>query len=64
MAFRDYNKLSAKIDELEELRAEIIKMKEQLKEIKSLSEYNELAEKVNVLVERYNEERESIKHEL
>jgi archaellum component FlaC len=61
MAFRDYNKLSAKIDELEELRAKIINMKQELKEIKSLAEYNELAEKINVLVEEYNQRREDIK---
>lgn len=61
MAFRDYNKLSAKIDELEELRAKIINMKQELKEIKSLAEYNELAEKINALVEEYNQRREEIK---
>lgn len=61
MAFRDYNKLSAKIDELEEMRAEIVKMKHELKEIKSLSEYNELAEKINVRVEQYNQAREEVK---
>ena len=61
MAFRDYNKLSAKVDELDEKRRKIIVMKDELKEIKSLAEYNELAEKINVLVDEYNEERERIK---
>lgn len=61
MAFRDYNKLSAKVDELDEKRRKIIAMKDELKEIKSLAEYNELAEKINVLVDEYNEERERIK---
>ena len=61
MAFKDYNKLSAKIDELDEMRQKIITMKGELKDIKSLAEYNELAEKINVLVDEYNEERERIK---
>lgn len=61
MAFRDYKKLSAKAEELDELYQQIIKMKDELKEIKSLAEYNELAEKINQLVDEYNEERESIK---
>lgn len=61
MAFRDYNKLAAKAEELDELYQQIIKMKDELKEIKSLAEYNELAEKINQLVDEYNEERESIK---
>ena len=39
-------------------------MKGELKDIKSLAEYNELAEKINVLVDEYNEEREKIKHEI
>lgn len=64
MAFRDYNKLSAKVDELDEKRRKIIAMKDELKEIKSLAEYNELAEKINVLVDEYNEERERIKDEI
>ncbi len=64
MAFKDYNKLSAKIDELDEMRQKIITMKGELKDIKSLAEYNELAEKINVLVDEYNEEREKIKHEI
>lgn len=64
MAFRDYNKLSAKVDELDEKRRKIIAMKDELKDIKSLAEYNELAEKINVLVDEYNEERERIKDEI
>lgn len=64
MAFKDYNKLSAKIDELDEMRQKIITMKGELKDIKSLAEYNELAEKINLLVDEYNEEREKIKHEI
>ena len=64
MGFKDYNKLSAKIDELDEMRQKIITMKGELKDIKSLAEYNELAEKINVLVDEYNEEREKIKHEI
>lgn len=64
MAFKDYNKLSAKIDELDEMRQKIITMKGELKDIKSLTEYNEVAEKINALVDQYNEEREKIKHEI
>lgn len=64
MAFKDYKKLSAKIDELDEMRQKIITMKGELKDIKSLAEYNEVAEKINVLVDQYNEEREKIKHEI
>lgn len=64
MAFKDYKKLSAKIDELDEMRQKIITMKGELKDIKSLTEYNEVAEKINVLVDQYNEEREKIKHEI
>lgn len=64
MAFKDYNKLSARVDKLDEMRIQIIKMKGELKEIKSLAEYNELAEKINTLVDEYNEERERIKDEI
>ncbi len=64
MAFRDYKKLAAKAEELDELYQQIIKMKDELKEIKSLAEYNELAEKINVLVDEYNEKREEVKNAL
>lgn len=64
MAFKDYKKLSAKIDELDEMLQKIITMKGELKDIKSLTEYNEVAEKINALVDQYNEEREKIKHEI
>ena len=64
MAFRDYKKLAAKAEELDELYQQIIKMKDELKEIKSLAEYNELAEKINQLVDEYNEKREEIKNAL
>ena len=64
MAFRDYKKLSAKAEELDELYQQIIKMKDELKEIKSLAEYNELAEKINQLVDEYNEKREEVKNAL
>lgn len=64
MAFRDYKKLAAKAEELDELYQQIIKMKDELKEIKSLVEYNELAEKINVLVDEYNEKREEVKNAL
>ncbi len=64
MAFRDYKKLAAKAEELDELYQQIIKMKDELKEIKSLTEYNELAEKINQLVDEYNEKREEVKNAL
>ncbi len=64
MAFRDYKKLAAKAEELDELYQQIIKMKDELKEIKSLAEYNELAEKINQLVDEYNEKREEVKNAL
>ena len=64
MAFRDYKKLAAKAEELDERYQQIIKMKDELKEIKSLAEYNELAEKINVLVDEYNEKREEVKNAL
>lgn len=64
MAFRDYKKLAGKAEELDELYQQIIKMKDELKEIKSLAEYNELAEKINQLVDEYNEKREEIKNAL
>lgn len=64
MAFREYKKLAAKAEELDELYQQIIKMKDELKEIKSLAEYNELAEKINVLVDEYNEKREEVKNAL
>lgn len=64
MAFREYKKLAAKAEELDELYQQIIKMKDELKEIKSLAEYNELAEKINQLVDEYNEKREEVKNAL
>lgn len=62
MAFRDYNKLSQLVDELDEQYEEITKLKTELKTIKSLDEYNALAAKINELVEEYNEKREKVKN--
>ena len=62
MAFRDYNKLSNLVDELNEQNLEITRLKGELKTIKSLDEYNELAAKINELVEEYNEKREKVKN--
>lgn len=64
MAFKDYNKLSKLVDELDEQYIEITRLKGELKTIKSLDEYNELASKINVLVDEYNEKREKVKHEI
>lgn len=64
MAFKDYNKLSRLVDELDEQYIEITRLKGELKTIKSLDEYNELASKINVLVDEYNEKREKVKHEI
>ena len=64
MAFKDYNKLSKLVDELDEQYIEITRLKGELKTIKSLDEYNELATKINVLVDEYNEKREKVKHEI
>ena len=64
MAFKDYNKLSRLVDELDEEFNEITRLKGELKTIKSLDEYNELASKINVLVDEYNEKREKIKNEI
>lgn len=62
MAFRDYNKLSQLVDELDEQYQEITKLKAELKMIKSLDDYNALAAKINELVEEYNEKREKVKN--
>lgn len=64
MAFRDYNKLSKLVDELDEEFNEIATLKAKLKTIKSLEEYNELASKINLLVDEYNEKREKVKNEI
>ena len=64
MAFKDYNKLSKLVDELDEQYIEITRLKGELKTIKSLDEYNELATKINVLVDEYNEKREKVKNEI
>lgn len=64
MAFKDYNKLSKLVDELDEQYIEITRLKGELKHIKFLDEYNELASKINVLVDEYNEKREKIKNEI
>lgn len=64
MPFKDYNKLSKLVDELDEQYIEITRLKGELKTIKSLDEYNELASKINVLVDEYNEKREKVKHEI
>ncbi len=64
MAFKDYNKLSKLVDELDEQYIEITRLKGELKTIKSLDEYNELATKINVLVDEYNDKREKVKHEI
>lgn len=64
MAFKDYNKLSKLVDELDEQYIEITRLKGELKTIKSLDEYNELASKINVLVDEYNEKRGKVKHEI
>ena len=64
MAFKDYNKLSKLVDELDEQYIEITRLKGELKTIKFLDEYNELATKINVLVDEYNEKREKVKHEI
>lgn len=62
MAFRDYNKLSNLVDELNEQNLEITRLKAELKTIKSLDDYNALAAKINELVEEYNEKREKVKN--
>lgn len=62
MAFKDYNKLAKLVDELDEQNLEITRLKGELKTIKSLDEYNELAAKINELVEEYNEKREKVKN--
>ena len=64
MPFKDYNKLSKLVDELDEQYIEITRLKGELKTIKSLEEYNELATNINVLVDEYNEKREKVKHEI
>lgn len=64
MAFKNYNKLSKLIDELDVEFKEINKLKGELKTIKSLEEYNELASKINRLVDEYNEKREKVKNEI
>lgn len=62
MAFRDYKKISQLVDELDEQYQHINSLKAELKTIKSLDEYNELAAKINQLVEEYNEKRENVKN--
>ena len=62
MAFRDYRKISQLVDELDEQYQHINSLKVELKTIKSLDEYNELAAKINQLVEEYNEKRENVKN--
>jgi hypothetical protein len=62
MAFRDYRKISQLVDELDEQYQHINSLKAELKTIKSLDEYNELAAKINQLVEEYNEKRENVKN--
>ncbi len=62
MAFRDYKKISQLVDELDEQYQHINSLKAELKTIKSLDEYNELAAKINQLVEEYNENRERVKN--
>lgn len=64
MAFKNYNKLSKLIDELDVEFKEINKLKGELKTIKSLEEYNELASKINRLVDEYNEKRDKVKNEI
>lgn len=62
MAFRDYRKISQLVDELDEQYQHINSLKAELKTIKSLDKYNELAAKINQLVEEYNEKRENVKN--
>ena len=62
MAFRDYRKISQLVDELDEQYQHINSLKAELKTIKSLDEYNELAAKINQLVEEYNEKRKNVKN--
>lgn len=62
MAFKDYRKISQLVDELDEQYQHINSLKAELKTIKSLDEYNELAAKINQLVEEYNENRERVKN--
>ena len=62
MAFKDYRKISQLVDELDEQYQHINSLKAELKTIKSLDEYNELAAKINQLVEEYNEKRENVKN--
>ncbi|HEM5311370.1 TPA: hypothetical protein U1383_002146 [Streptococcus suis] len=64
MAYKDYNKLSSRVDELVELDNKIKEKKSQLATIKRLSEYNLLAEEINVLVKEFNEMRRGIKDEV
>lgn len=62
MAFKNYNKLSQLADELDEQYEYINKLKDELKMIKSLDDYNAHAAKINQLVEEYNEKREKVKN--
>ncbi|HEM5130156.1 TPA: hypothetical protein U1278_001955 [Streptococcus suis] len=64
MAYKDYNKLSSRVDELIELDSKIKEKKSQLATIKHLSEYNALAEEINILVQEFNEMRRGIKDEI
>lgn len=62
MAFKNYNKLSQLVDELDEQYEYINMLKDELKTIKSLDDYNALVAKINELVEEYNEKREKVKN--
>lgn len=60
MAFRNYHALSNLVDELDEQLKTITSLKDQLSRITSLEEYNELAHRINALVDDYNEKREMV----
>ena len=64
MAFRDYQSLSKMVDELDEQLKAITRLKDELRRITSLEEYNELARTINALVDDYNEKRELVKNAL
>lgn len=64
MAFKDYNKLLAEVEALNELDLQIKQKKSELAEIESLDEYNEHAQLINQLVDEYNERRALVKSKI
>lgn len=64
MAFKNYQALSKLVDELDGQLKTITRLKDELSHITSLEEYNELAQRINALVDDYNEKRELVKNAL